>query len=233
MPRATGRLSGGSKTSMRPTPLVERLSTSRAPVVERLSMRRAPIAAALLATACATGSAPQLARAPDWTAGEIRQPALFIRIGDTYQLSDRERASLADRYEGALVEAFDERGVPPTDVQRLGASGAFEPRRALARAREVHADYAVVVELRVEQRETVFCRGGRRAFAAATTVWSQGVQVLRASDGSSRIVLPPGQGLDVTEIEADCANPRRSRLRDQAEMIASAVEAIAERILGR
>ena len=47
------------------------------------------------------------------------------------------------------------------------------------------------------------------------------------------MAVPPGQGLDVAEIEPDCANPRRSRLRDRAEMITIAVEAVAERILGR
>jgi hypothetical protein len=195
-------------------------------------MRRAPVIAALLATACGVGSGPQPVRAPDWTPGEIRQPALFVRVGETYQLDRRERESLAARYEGALVQAFDERGVPPTDVQSLGPGAGSEPRHALARAREVHADYAVIVELRVEQRDAIFCRGNRRAFTATTTVWTQGITVLRTRDGTSRIALSPGQGLDVTEIEPDCANPRRSRLRDQSEMIASAVEAIAERLLG-
>ena len=197
-------------------------------------MRRTPIAAVLLAAACATsGTPPPLMRAPDYTAREIRQPALFVRVGDSGDMTDRERESLAARYEGALVEAFDERGVPPTDVQRVTPGASFESRHALARAREVRADYAVIVELRVERRDAIFCRGSRRPFSAATTVWSQGVQVLRVRDGTSRMAVPPGQGLDVTEIEPDCANPRRSRLRDRTEMIASAVEAVAERILGR
>ena len=197
-------------------------------------MRRAPIATVLLAAACATsGAPPQLMRAPDYTPREIRQPALFVRVGDTSDLSDRERESLAASYEGSLIEAFDERGVPLTDVQRVAPGSSFEPRNALARAREVRADYAIVVHLQLERRDAIFCRSGRRPFSATTTVWSQAVQVLRVRDGTTRVAVPPGQGLDVTEIEPDCANPRRSRLRNRAEMIASAVEAVAERVLGR
>jgi hypothetical protein len=197
-------------------------------------MRRAVIAAVLAAAGCATLSVPPpLTRAPDYAAGQIRHPALFIRVDHGLAASPAERESLAARYEGSLVEAFDERGVPLSDVQRVAAGPRFESRHALARAREVRADHAVIVELRLERRDTVFCREGRRPFAAATTVWAQGVQVLRVQDGASRVAVPPGQGLDVTELEPDCANPRQSRLRGRAEMIASAVEVVAERILGR
>jgi hypothetical protein len=186
----------------------------------------------LLAAACTTSGAPPLTRAPDYTTREIRQPALFVRVAEGDGLSEGERESLAARYEGSLVEAFDERGVPPTDVQRVPPGVRVEPRHALARAREVRADYAVIVDLRLERRDAIMCRGGRRPFAVATTVWSQGFQVLRTRDGTARMAVPPGQGLDVTEIEPDCANPRQSRLRDRTEMIASAVEAVVERILG-
>ena len=197
-------------------------------------MRQLPIAVALLVAACtAAGSPPRLMRAPDYAPREIKQPALFVRVGTGYDMGDRERESLTASYEGALVEVFDERGVPPSDVQRLAPGAGGEPRHALARAREVRADYALIVELRVERRDAIFCRDGRRPFVAPTTVWSQGLQVLRVSDGTSRMAVPPGQGLDVTEIDPDCANPRRSRLRDRTEMIASAVEAVADRILGR
>jgi hypothetical protein len=195
-------------------------------------MRRVMMATVLLAAACAPAGTPPLTRAPDYTTREIRQPALFVRVADSDALNEGERESLAARYEGALVEAFDERGVPPTDVQRVPAGSRVEPRHALARAREVRADYAVIIELRVERRDAIVCRGERRSFSVATTVWSQGVQVLRARDGTSRMAVPPGQGLDVTEIEPNCANPRRSRLRDRSEMIASTVEAVIERILG-
>jgi hypothetical protein len=197
-------------------------------------MRPAPIAALLLATACAAaGSPPALTRAPDYSAREIRQPALFVRVGDSPDLGDRERQALAASYEGALVEAFDERGVPPTDVQQVGPSASFEARGALARAREVRADYAIIVQLSVQRRDGIFCREGRRPFSATATVWSQGVQVLRVRDGAARMAVPPGQGLDVVDLEPDCANPRRSRLRDRAQMVASAVQVLTERILGR
>jgi hypothetical protein len=197
-------------------------------------MRRAVIAAVLVAVGCATpGAPPPLMRAPDYAAGQIRHPALFVRVDDGAAAGPAERESLAARYESSLVEAFDERGVPLSDVQRVAAGTGLEHRRVLARAREVRADHAVIVELRLERRDAIFCRGGRRPFAAPTTVWAQGIQVLRVQDGASRMAVPPGQGLDVTELDPDCANPRQSRLRDRAEMIGSAVELIAERILGR
>src|SRR5262245_65954009 len=108
-------------------------------------MRRAPIVAVLLVAACATPAAsPPLTRAPDFAPREVRQPALFFRMGDADGLNDREREQLAATYEGALIAAFEERGVPPTDVQRVPPGATFEPRNALARAREVRADYAVI-----------------------------------------------------------------------------------------
>jgi hypothetical protein len=196
-------------------------------------MRRAVIAV-LAAAGCATMSAPPpLMRAPDYAAAQIRHPALFVRVDDRIAAGPAERESLAARYESSLVEAFDERGVPLSDVQRVAAGPELEHRRVLARAREVRADHAVIVELQLERRDTIFCRGGRRPFAAATTVWAQGIQVLRVQDGASRMAVPSGQGLDVTELDPDCTNPRQSRLRDRTEMIASAVEMVAERILGR
>jgi hypothetical protein len=148
-------------------------------------------------------------------------------------LNDREREALADTYEGALVEAFDEYGLPPTDLQRVAPSERFDTRSALLRARQVHADHVIVIDLKVSRREAVFCTDSPRPFRAVTTVWSQGVQVLRVSDGASRMAVAPGQDLDVTELEADCANPRRSERRDRAEMLGAAIQALTQRVLGR
>jgi hypothetical protein len=198
-------------------------------------MRTALIALAVTAAACAAPgvSSVSLPRAPDYSAREIRQPAIFVRVAGWPDLNDREREALADTYEGALVEAFDERGLPPTDVQRVIPNERFDTRTALARAREVRADYVILVDLKVSRRDAVFCPESRRPFRAITTVWSQGVQVLRVSDGASRIAVAPGQALDVTEIEADCANPRRSELRDRAAMVAAAVQTLTQHVLGR
>jgi hypothetical protein len=197
-------------------------------------MPRATLALALLVAACApAGAPPQLSRAPDFSGREVRQPALFVRVGESADMSAREREQLAATYEGALIEALDERGVPPTDVQRVAPGAGVEPRSALARAREVRADYAIIVFLQVERRDAIVCRNSRRPFSAVVTVWTQAVQVLRVRDGTSRIAIPAGQGLDVTDLEPDCANPRRSRLRDRAEMTASAIEVLTERVLGR
>lgn len=198
-------------------------------------MRGVVIGIALLAAACVSpGSSPvSMPRAPDYSARQIRQPAIFIRVAGWPDLNDREREALADTYEGALVEAFDERGVPPTDLQRVVPGERFDTRTALVRARQVHADHVIVIELKVSRRDATFCTDSPRPFRAITTVWSQGVQVLRVSDGASRVAVAPGQDLDVTELEADCANPRRSQRRDRAQMIASATQALTQRVLER
>src|SRR5262245_12144970 len=123
-------------------------------------MRRAVIAVVLALAGCATlGAPPPLTRAPDYAARQLRQPALLVRVDDGLAASPAGRESLAARYEGSLVEAFDERGVPLSDVQRVAAATGLEHRHVLARAREVRADHAVIVELRLERRDAVFCRG--------------------------------------------------------------------------
>jgi len=198
-------------------------------------MRRVLVGIALLGTACAPpGSSPgSWPRAPDFTAGQIRQAAVFVRVAGWPDLNDREREALADTYEGALGEAFDEHGLPPTDFQRVTPGERFDTRLALARARQVHADHVIVIDLKVSRRDAIFCTDGPRPFRAITTVWSQGVQVLRVSDGASRVAVAPGGDLDVTELEADCANPRRSQPRDRTRMLATATQALTQRVLGR
>jgi hypothetical protein len=199
-------------------------------------MRGVLLGIVLLAAACASssGSTPaSLPRAPDFSARQIRQPAIFIRVAGWPDLNDREREALADMYEGALVAAFDEHGSPPTDLQRVVPGERFDTRTALARARQVQADHVIVVDLKVSRRDAIFCTESPRPFRAITTVWSQGVQVLRVSDGASRVVVAQGGDLDVTELEADCANPRRSQRRDRPQMLAAATQALTERILGR
>jgi hypothetical protein len=199
-------------------------------------MRGVLLGIVLLAAACASssGSSPaSLPRAPDFSARQIRQPAVFIRVAGWPDLNDREREALADTYEGALVEALDEYGSPPSDLRRVVPGERFDTRMALARAREVRADHVIVIDLKVSRRDALFCTDSPRPFRAITTVWSQGVQVLRVSDGVSRVAVAPGGDLDVTELEADCANPRRSGRRDRAQMLAAATQALTQRLLGR
>ena len=198
-------------------------------------MRGVLLGIALLAAACTSpGSTPtSLPRAPDFSARQIRQPAVFIRVAGWPDLNDREREALADTYEGALVAALDEYGSPPTDLQRVAPGERFDTRTALARARQVQADHVIIIDLRVSRRDAAFCTDSPRPFRAITTVWSQGVQVVRVSDGASRVAVAPGGDLDVTELEADCANPRRSQRRDQTQILAAATQALTQRILGR
>lgn len=198
-------------------------------------MRPALIILALLTAACATAGSgpPSRLRASDYSGREIRRPAVFVRVAGWPDLNDRERENLSDRYEGALLEAFDARGVPPTDLQRVVPGERFDTRAALARAREVGAEHAILVDLGVSRRDAIFCLDSARPFRAITTVWSQGVRVLRVQDGAPRLAVGAGQDLDITELEADCGNPRRSATRDRAAMLTAAIDALTQRIFGR
>jgi hypothetical protein len=191
-----------------------------------------PFVALLLTAACAAaggGPAPST-RAADFSATQVRQPAVFVRLElAAGQFDDREAGALPDEYEGALLEALDARAIPARDVRRV-TGRAHDAAAALARAREVGADHAILVDVRVERAQGVFCRDGRRPFRAAATVWRQAVEVLRASDGARRAALSPAR-LTVTDVEPDCDDPRASRRRTAGETVREAVNRLLERLL--
>jgi hypothetical protein len=192
------------------------------------------LGAALLAAACASPprDTPVSPATPvaSFSAQEIRQPAILVRVtARAGALEPRERDRLADAYEGALLEGFDRRGLPPLDVQR--AATALDAGSALARAREVGADHAIVVEVTVERASRLFCRGGRRPFEVTTTIWAQQAHVLRATDGARRLSVD-GPAVTVTDVEANCDDPRASRRRDGPETIREAVNRLLARLLG-
>src|SRR5205823_2665129 len=83
---------------------------------------------------------------------------------------------------------------------------------------------------RVTAGESIFCRESRRPFRAPATVWSQTVQVLRTSDGATRLTIPDDAGLAVTDFDADCDDPRASRRLPSGEAIASAVARLLTRV---
>lgn len=189
----------------------------------------------MLTAACASPSLePEStpARAADFRPGQLRQPAVFVRVvlATPGVFSDRERVTLPAAYEGALLEGFNARAVLPRDAQ-LAGEGPFDPRTALARAREVGADHAVLVDVRVERGEPLFCRQGRRPFRAAATTWAQTLQVLRVSDGSTRLALSGGT-LAMTDLEPDCDDPRASQRRSREETLTESVNRLLRRLLG-
>lgn len=190
-------------------------------------------AVALLLSACAAlpgGPAPT--QAIDFTPTEIRRPAIFVRVNlAPNQFGERERRALPQEYEGALLEGLNERAVLPKDVQ-LATEGTLDASAALRRAREVGADHAILVEVRVARGETVFCRETRRPLRGLATVWSQEVQVLRTSDGAPRLTITRGPALTVTDIDIDCDDPKASERRSTAETVTQAVRKLLARLLG-
>ena len=184
----------------------------------------------LLAACAPTAERAVPPAALDFKPAELRQPALMLRV--TFgpgNFSPSDRAALATSYEGTLLDGLNARALLARDVTRV-QDGKLDAKAALARAREVGADHAVLVDVRVEQSAAVFCRDSRRAFRAAATVWSQSLEVLRASDGARRLAVDP-EALAVTDIDADCDDPRASRRRTGDETVGEAVNRLLTRLL--
>jgi hypothetical protein len=200
-------------------------------------MPRVPALAvlALVVAACAPmrDVEPVPIRAADFKPLQIRQPAVVVRVALAGPLSDRDREVLPLEYESALLEGLNARAVLAKDVQVVaGRDAKLDARAALERARALGADHAIVVDVRVAVGEAIFCRETRRPFRAPATVWSQTVQVLRTSDGATRLTIPDDAGLAVTDLDADCDDPRASRRLPSGEAIASAVARLLTRVVG-
>jgi hypothetical protein len=56
--------------------------------------------------------------------------------------------------------------------------------------------------------------------------------VLRASDGAARLAIHEDGGLTVTDLDADCDDPRDSRRLPTGEAIANAVARLLTRVVG-
>lgn len=192
--------------------------------------RWATVALPLLAVACAPlTEGPLSFRAPDWKPTEVREPAVFVRLSFVASgPKDDERQALEMEYLGALLDALNRRAVAPRDARVVRA---LDPAAAVARAREVGADAAILVGVEVDQAPRVFCRAAPRPFRATAVVWRPHVRVLRASDGATRLTLADPD-LDVTDVEADCDNPRASRRRAPAETLAASLGRILPRLVG-
>lgn len=191
---------------------------------------------AIVLTACSSATRDTTSR-DDTIAGTrfapltLRQPAVFVRVQlGPGQWSERQKSSLAAEYEGALVEAMNARAVLARDVRLLAPRDALDRQAALSRAREVGADHAVLVEAKIEQTEREFCKGTRGAFRRLTTVWTQRLVAVRASDGA--VAFETLNPVEVTGFEPDCDAPRESRTRSPADELAHAVETLVARLLG-
>lgn len=192
-------------------------------------------ASILLAAGCASmrTSEPAPRSAGDFKPQQVRRPAIFVSFGLSAAFSKEEEQSMPAEYEGALLEGLNARAVLATHARVLGKGDPkLDGPAALARARELGADHAVLVVVRGSRHEPSFCRETRRPFRAPATTWAQTVEVLRTSDGAERLTVPAFAGLEVNDLEPDCANPRASRRRPPSEALAEAVTKLLDRVVG-
>lgn len=194
-------------------------------------------ALALLAAACAPAARAPVTgpvRAADFRPGDVRQPVVFVSV--TFgpgQYGDGERRALPEEYEGALLEGLNAHAVLAKDV-RVTAGGRDATLEAtLARARELGADHAIFVAVRLTRGAFPFCRETRgSAFRAQATLWDQRAEVARTADGLVRLRIAPGAAMAVYDLDADCDHPRESRRRSPAEAAAESVKKLLARLFG-
>ena len=192
------------------------------------------VAVTVALAACApldTGPVPT--HAVDFKSSEIRQPAVYVRLSfGPGGWNASERAALPGKYESALLEGLDTKAVLAKDIQVVPERDArFDGPAALARARAIGADHAILVDLRVTQEVTTFCTETPRPLRGPAVVLSQEVEVLRTSDGAPRLRLVRPT-LAVANVEIDCDNPRDARRRTPEETLGAAVEKLLGRVFG-
>src|SRR3972149_6051529 len=91
--------------------------------------------------------------------------------------------------------------------------GRPRPARRGPRARSLRADALLLVEMRLERKDVVYCRETRRPFAARSTVLAVTLEVLRVADGARPLPEPPGPGPPLTHPTRACHRrpPRSAR----------------------
>jgi hypothetical protein len=152
---------------------------------------------------------------------------VHVVVAANAELSERDRKDLPALYEGLLLEALDARAVLVRDVRSADARGGVPSVEAAAqRAREVGADHALVVSLRVEPGVVNVCEETRRPLRGRADVWWQEARLVRAGDGRERL----REETAVPAVEADCdgSPPRR---RGVAATTAAAVERLVGKVL--
>jgi hypothetical protein len=170
-------------------------------------------------------------RAIDFRPSQIRQLVVFAQLRLDGEYSDEEKKSMPEEFEGVLLEELNARAVLVKEVRVTLGAARRNPGPALARARELDADHAVVVDVRVSRRAQVFCQGTRRRFQAVATQWDQSAEVVRTSDGTVRYRIAPESMPPVLDLEADCDSPWDSRRITTTEGFTESVKRLAMRLL--
>ena len=168
------------------------------------------------------------ARAPDFTPAEIRQTTLLIRLSLT-TLADRRRQSVAADYEGALLDALNERAVIVKDARVLADhERPPDTAAALAQARGLDADALIVVDVLLTSRRIAVCEDTRPR-RIEIPLLAQKVEVLRTRDGATRLRIV--DGLEAPMVEVDC-DTGRARRRTVEEVVGTAAEKVVQGLLG-
>ena len=190
-------------------------------------MRRV-VLLSLALPACTAGlGGPTGVRGTDYRGDEIRRPAITMHLGlGEGDFTKQERATLPELYTVALLEALNAEAVLPVDV-RVGG-GRLDRTAAVARAREVGADQAVVVDATVARRRRTYCRHTRRTFTTGITEWVVRVDVVRASDRETRLLEP---GIQTTDFREDCDAPESSQRLGPNDAIRASVQKVVGTIL--
>jgi hypothetical protein len=197
-------------------------------------LRLSVAALACLVAGCAVSGAqsPERAaptRAIDYRISQVGLTAVTVRlaVGANAELSDGERAALPGLYEGTLVDGLDSRALVVRDVRVANRRETLAA--AVARARDVGADHAVVVEVWVEPDVVRVCEETRRPLQGRATVVKQQASLVRVSDGAVRSRVE----VSIPAVEADCdgARPQVSS-RSATATIAVAVDRLLARLLG-
>ena len=194
------------------------------------------LALAVLAVGCtSSGATTAMPRtptgAPDYRPSQLRLVALVLHvtISANTPLSEGERATLPGLYEGALVDGLNERALVLRDVAPAATRERTGAGAAAARAREVGADHALVVDVRIAPDVVRVCEEARRPLQGRATVFAQEATVVRASDGAVRTTL----WVKVPAVEVDCDAARPSpRSRSAGATLTDAVEQLLGRLLG-
>jgi len=190
-------------------------------------MRRALLASLLLTGCAGAPGGPTSVRVPTYSGEEIRRPAITVHLafgpGD---FSKQERTSLPEVYAGVLLDALNAQAILPIDVDV--ARDTPDPAAAVARAREVRADQAVIIDAIVGRGLRTFCRNARRTVTVRVTEIAARLDVVRASDRETRLSEPDIRATDFTE---DCDEPKQSRRLDTSQVIAESVHKVLAAIL--
>jgi hypothetical protein len=195
------------------------------------------------------GAGPGAFRDPSFRPAQIRRPAIALTVSldrtglfGEGEFSARERASIPEAYETALLEGLNSEGILLADISVTAdrsSRGSREPLegidrgQALSRGRSVDADHVVIIAVRLHRGELVHCREANRPFVAPTTVIQAALELLRVRDGARLLLEPRGPALEATDVEPDCERRRVTRRASGQELVEESVGKVLKRLLKR